>query len=461
MNKKIVLGILVLLMFATANGVSAASTSPATLSENVKLDENKLKTFTIICGTENVADSQIVIVGNTADNETILRQMLTVYPSYFVRLDNSENKTFTTNIRPKDIATGTYSGYFSITGLTTVPIAITVQENENIITGGLTPTKGTIVATMGRSNTLQKSITVYNYTGYALTDFDAEMSDVQLYGSEGTDWFTVTFEAPYSLNNGSSVDVNVEIKPVLVPTGIHERTLEITGFYGQFKYKTTVKFRITVYGEELPSENIETIEVNVNQVEVGTGERIRVNASPTSASIDVYIGTQLKGTTEDGILYFDAPMEAGVYTLNFKSGGDTVSTSQIKVYTKQSLDVALDKEEVEDGGKVTGRVFSNGLPVSGVLVTMGSKSAYTNLSGEFELGTNSVGNVSVTANERKDTSSYIWYTAGSATIEVFQPTPWGLYIAVLVSVVLCLVITYYKREDVMDWIAAIRGRSPL
>jgi len=443
------------IMLLSAGVVSGTSTSPSSLSKTVLRGENTSQTFTIICDNENVSDSQVIIVGDTAENETVLKDIITVYPSYFDRLDNSENKTFTAYINiPSDADTGTFSGYFRVTGLINIPISITVEENENIVTGGLVPTKGTIVATMGTTNELTKTFKVYNYTGYDLTDFDAEMTDVQLYGEDSIDWFIVSFEAPYSFTNGSSVDVQVDISPASVPAGTYERTLRVSAMHNATKYTADVKFRITVYGETL-SENEVTIRVTPSPTEVGTGETIVVNVTPTTASVDVYLGSQKLGTVSDGSLTMEAPMTTGVYTLSFKNGGSVLSTKSMTVFTKKQLTISLDSDKVQKGSKITGTVLADGNPISGILVSLGNKATYTNQNGSFEIDADSSG--TIVASSEKDTSNYVWYLEASQSVSVYEPTPWTTYVGIVILTAFVGFLAYMRKEEVIGFIRARLG----
>jgi len=440
---------LILLLLSVPLASGEVSVSPDNLTvTNLGVGQSQTFDFKIVVTTENVEDVQILVVGVDPESDAALNEYVSIFPSYFSRVDNSENKTFQVTVTNTGAyPAGTYKGELVLSGLgRTIPVSVTTVSG----TYGFVPDKGRIVAIMGRSHTLEKTITVTNNTGVTLTDFDAEMEDTQLFGPSGLDWITVEFEAPYQISPNSSVELSVIISPVSVPTGTHERTLVITARHENITYTAKVEFRITVYGEPLT----DNFSASLSSTEVITGQSVTLTASE---DVTVYLGDELLGTTTIGSLTFTAPDTPGTYSVNLIKDDTKLASLTLRVYEQRETTVVLSKEVFTIGERVSGQVLSGGEPVAGISVSVSGKSGRTNSNGEFSIDTKGLkpGKRTVYVSDMR--SGDVWYSGSSASIELVEPASVEPYVGLVVGAIIVGAL-WIKREVVRELLVNLSSK---
>lgn len=455
-----------LLMASTPAGAATVSDPTSIEIEDLEPGENESRVVTIsVTGSDNFSAVRIMVTGDTASDEAALQDMVTIYPSYFSILDNSENKTFTVNVTNVGYD-GTYTGDVVVShsaGDTLIPLSVEVGENVPTITG-LIPSTGTIVATMTALDSITREVRVYNWTEYNLVSFDAYMSDTQLYG--GLDWIDVSFDAPYILSIDNYTTVTVTVDPSQVPDNQYRRTMVVGAYHGTTRVHAEVDFRITIYGGDyLVNSDVVII---VNPVNPMAGENIDISLS-YAVNADIWVGATYAGKTNDNGHLTTSISSGGEYEVVAMVGGRAIATETVTVGEQAAVAIQLDSSEVSSGDMVRGVVVTTaGLPVANVQVTLnssGSKTDYTDSLGRFNISTEGVDSGSHEITTNTTTIGYISYGSASTDIVIITESSWVTWALAGVVAAIALAMFYLRGDLIRDGLSKVtrklRGDNPL
>ncbi len=435
----------------------APSSSPGSISiEDLEPGDNQSQTITIyVTGSDNLTAVQLLITGDTALDETALQDMVSIYPTYFSFLDNTENKTFTVNVMNVGYD-GDYDGDIVIShsaGDNNIPLSIDAGSDIPEITG-LIPSKGTIVATMTALDSIQKNIDVYNQTDYNLSSFDAYMADTQLYG--GADWITVSFEAPYLLKVDNYTTISLSIDPSEVPDNVYDRTLVIDAYHSTTRVYAEVNIRITIYGGNNLLEG--DVELVVNPIYPLVGENLTISLSH-AVEADIWIGANYIGKTDDNGQLTTSVSDGGEYEAVAMIGGRSIATKQVTIREQASVAIQLDSLEVQVGDWVRGTVVTTeGIPVANIRVTLnssGAKSTSTDSLGRFNILTDGVVSGSHLIETEITTIGHVSYGKAETDVLLLNRSNWASWAAAIALTAVSIVTILMKRELIRQNISRV------
>lgn len=419
----------------------AVSASVSVQPENIDLTlgpfENRQLTVTLAVENASYSDVQVLIVGDTPSSELALRQMVSLFPSYFAKVEN-ESKSVSVSVSAVS-QPGTYTGLLRFTSVG-LGIPVRIKVLGEVTGGGLVPDRGSVVVTLPAGYRLQKAVNVYNFTGETVVDFGAEMEETEIYTD--ADWFQVEYDAPYQLEPNRSVQVKVTVDTTGVPTGVHTRSLKFWAFSGSTRFEGRTTFRVTVRAAAENRDNSIIIEVPSEGYEPTLTVRATRGGQP-APGVSVYLDGSVAGTTDS----------SGYATLTVSRGRHTVSAGgssrQVTVYARKQLSVQVTASRT----RLSGTVTCDGAPVGGCIVSAGGRTTVTDQFGRFEMEVPE-GSYVVTATKR-DEQEAVYYAGVSQQVEAK-----ALHLIPLLLILVFLAVAIFliwKRELVARFIEAHRG----
>lgn len=446
------------LIMAIGSAQAAPTPSPTSITvEELEPGDNESRAVTIsVTGSDNFSAVRILVVGDTALDEAALQDMVTVYPTYFSTLDNTENKTFTVNVMNVGYD-GIYTGDIVIShssGDTHIPLSVDAGENVPEITG-LIPSFGTIAVTMTALDSIERELVIYNRTAYNLTSFDAYMKDTQLYG--GLDWIDIEFDAPYILKIDNYTTVSVTIDPSEVPDNEYRRTMVVSAYHGMTRVYAEIDLKITIYGgNNLIDQNVEIV---INPLYPLVGENMYISLSH-AVEADIWIGANYVGKTNDNGQLTTSITVGGEYEAMAMVGGRSVATEMVTIREQKVVTIHLDTVEISVGDILRGVIMTaTGEPVERVLVTINStgdsKSAYTDSAGRFSIPTMGLDSGPHEISTQRTTIGHISYGSASADIVIVGHIYWLNWAAAGIVAVLIFLAIVFRRDLIREKAAGV------